>query len=155
MYAYSMAAAHENLPHLQLEQYMVSNVDSWGEGWPWVDAIENNCEPPVDGIFFPGRPLPTLLHYCQSYRVQHPTGMFGFGKRGAPENMFTCESPMFKEPPNDLDKSPVQRRKMVSLVVIGIVTDADDIHIYILNSTIRGTYMHKLTYLLTANYFCC
>ena len=27
MYAYSMAAAHENLPHLQLENWMVSNTD--------------------------------------------------------------------------------------------------------------------------------
>ncbi len=29
MYAYSMAAAHEKLPHLQLWNYMVSNVDRW------------------------------------------------------------------------------------------------------------------------------
>jgi hypothetical protein len=46
MYAYSMAAAHDNLPHLQVENYMVSNVDSGGEGWPLVDVLEDACVPP-------------------------------------------------------------------------------------------------------------
>jgi hypothetical protein len=46
MYAYSMAAAHEKLPHFQVYQHMVSNVDAGGEGWDWVDMLENACEPP-------------------------------------------------------------------------------------------------------------
>lgn len=50
MYAYSMAAAHDNLPHLQLENYMVSNTESSGEGWPLVDALEDACVPPDEGI---------------------------------------------------------------------------------------------------------
>ena len=49
MYAYSMAAAHDNLPHLQLENYMVSNTESSGEGWPLVDALEDACVPPDEG----------------------------------------------------------------------------------------------------------
>ena len=49
MYAYSMAAAHDNLPHLQLENYMVSNTDSPGEGWPLVDALDDACVPPDEG----------------------------------------------------------------------------------------------------------
>ena len=31
MYAYSMAAAHENLPHVQFEHFMISNTDSPGD----------------------------------------------------------------------------------------------------------------------------
>lgn len=49
MYAYSMAAAHDNLPHLQLENYMVSNTESSGEGWPLVDALEDACVSPDEG----------------------------------------------------------------------------------------------------------
>lgn len=49
MYAYSMAAAHERLPHFQLEQHMVSNIDAGDEGWPHIDALDKPCEPPVDG----------------------------------------------------------------------------------------------------------
>ena len=49
MYAYSMAAAHDNLPHLQVENYMVSNTESSGEGWPLVDALEDACVPPDEG----------------------------------------------------------------------------------------------------------
>jgi hypothetical protein len=100
MYAYSMAAAHENLPHLQMEHYMVSNTDSPGEGWPLIDRLNDACRPPVDGIYFSGTPLPTVVHYCQSFRA----GAFGFAKRQAPKNMFSCESPMFADLPNDLDK---------------------------------------------------
>ena len=46
MYAYSMAAAHENLPHLRMDQFMVSNTECGGEGWDWVDALDDPCEPP-------------------------------------------------------------------------------------------------------------
>lgn len=77
MYAYSMAAAHENLPHLQLENYMVSNIDAGAEGWPLVSQLDDACVPPVDGIYYPEVPLPNLVHYCQNYRA----GDIGFAKR--------------------------------------------------------------------------
>lgn len=77
MYAYSMAAAHEKLPHLQLESYMVSDTGGYGEGWPHIDRLKDVCVPPVHGIYYPGEPLPNLVHYCQSYRV----GELGFYKR--------------------------------------------------------------------------
>jgi hypothetical protein len=104
MYAYSMAAAHEKLPHLQVYQHMVSNVDSGGEGWDWVDKLANACEPPnVEGIFQEGKPLPTVLHYCQGFKA----GMLAFFKRQVTKhNIFSCESPMFMEPANDLDREP-------------------------------------------------
>jgi hypothetical protein len=48
MYAYSMAAAHERLPHLQLDNYMVSSSDAGGEGWPHVDSLDQVCVSPSD-----------------------------------------------------------------------------------------------------------
>lgn len=94
MYAYSMGAAHQKLPHVQLWNYMVSNVDSHDEGWKWIDALDEVCAAPINGVFYPEHPMPTVVHYCQSYRA----GEIGFMKRTAPRNMFSCESPMFKEP---------------------------------------------------------
>lgn len=41
MYAYSMAAAHEKLPHFQFEHFMVSNTDAGGEGWPLIDKLDD------------------------------------------------------------------------------------------------------------------
>ena len=89
MYAYSMAAAHEKLPHLQLENYMVSNTDSYGEGWIFVDQLKNACAPPVDGIFQPDELLPNLLHYCQNFRA----GNIGFAKRQV--HQFRKNKPLF------------------------------------------------------------
>jgi len=70
MYAYSMAAAHDNLPHLQLENYMVSNTDSPGEGWPLVDALEDACVPPDDGTPSYTHKLTYMLFVCQ-FNVIH------------------------------------------------------------------------------------
>jgi len=100
MYAYSMAAAHEQLPHLQGEHFMVSNTEvDPGEGWPWVDRLEDACAPPnAQGIYFPGQPLPTVMHYCQFFRA----GELGFQKRRIPKKIFSCDHPMMAEPPADL-----------------------------------------------------
>jgi hypothetical protein len=46
MYAYSMAAAHEQLPHLQVDNYMVSSSDAGGEAWPHIDQLPEVCVPP-------------------------------------------------------------------------------------------------------------
>ena len=101
MYAYSIAAAHENLPHLQLPNYMISNIhmDKKEEGWPLIDAIQDVCALPEDGKFFPGAALPSVLHYCQTYRA----GDFGWAKR-RPQllDIFSCEAPLLLEPPSNL-----------------------------------------------------
>jgi hypothetical protein len=114
MYAYSMAAAHLNLPHQQMEHYMVSNTESGGEGWAHIDALEDSCIPPTINpaasvgsgqqyetfTYYPGKPLPNVIHYCQHFRV----GDFAFGKRVANKQMFSCDAPLFREPPPNLDK---------------------------------------------------
>lgn len=108
MYAYSMAAAHERLPHLQGEHYMVSNTEvDPGEGWPHVDAMPRGLnELPLgpNGGYYPGRKIPTVLHYCQFFRV----GDFGFQKRRVPKNIFSCEGDMMLELPEGLDSLDYQ-----------------------------------------------
>ena len=55
MYAYSMAAAHTELPHFTLMNLMVSNVHAGDEGWKYIDSLGDDvCVPPVDGVFYPG-----------------------------------------------------------------------------------------------------
>ncbi len=103
MYAYSMAAAHESLPHLQMEHYMVSNIEAGGEGWPLIDSLDesNVCIPPDEhGIFLPELPLPVLIHYCQHFSVKGVV----FGKRRTSNNIFSCESPLFVELPQEYAK---------------------------------------------------
>jgi hypothetical protein len=100
MYAYSMAAAHAELPHTQIENYMVSNTNAGGEGWAHVDVLDDTCAPPVDGIYQKGTNLPTVLHYCQNFRA----GEIGFAKRQVPKNIFNCDQPLLVEPPSNLGK---------------------------------------------------
>mmetsp|Transcript_1914 Transcript_1914/g.3925 ORF Transcript_1914/g.3925 Transcript_1914/m.3925 type:complete len:303 (+) Transcript_1914:3-911(+) len=109
MYAYSMAAAHEKLPHLQMDNYMVSNVDSGGEGWAHVDALPQVCEPPSAAGYYPGMPLPTVVHYCQGTKV----GDFSFQKRRVPQDIFTCAHPLFLEVPASLGQEVYQGKKVV------------------------------------------
>jgi hypothetical protein len=40
MYAYSIAAAHLELPHVSLDNYMTSNARAGGEAWPFIDEID-------------------------------------------------------------------------------------------------------------------
>lgn len=113
MFAYSMAGAHEELPHFTSNHYMVSNTGSTEEGWPWVDVLENDvCVPPVlsgkvepiTGIpewrYYPGKPMPTLLHFCQFFRA----GIVGFHKRRLLKEVVNCDFPLLLELPNDLAK---------------------------------------------------
>jgi hypothetical protein len=118
MYAYSMAAAHENLPHLQLENYMVSNTDAGGEGWPLVDKLQDACVPPENGIYYPGVPLPTVVHYCQSFRVDHVS----FYKRQFPPDIFSCkvDKPLLVEPSTEFgkDRSNLNQRVRIILFIM-------------------------------------
>lgn len=95
-----MAAAHEQLPHLQVHHHMVSSVSAIGEGWKHIDALDITqvCAPPVDGVFFPDKPMPTLMHYCQTYKA----GVLGFTKRRLRKNMFTCENDLFLDPTEEV-----------------------------------------------------
>jgi hypothetical protein len=51
MYAYSMAAAHEQLPHLQVDNYMVSSSDAGGEAWPIGWKTKTGADKPLAELF--------------------------------------------------------------------------------------------------------
>lgn len=77
---------------------MVSNVESGGEGWPWVDDLPQVCIPSVDNVYYPDRNVPTVAHFCQTYRV----GEFIFTKRRVPKNIFDCDHPLLQEVPSSV-----------------------------------------------------
>lgn len=101
MYAYSIAAAHEELPHLQMSNLMVSDIEASNddEGWQLIDTLTDACTLPVNGIFFPNEALPTVVHFCQTYR----SGKMGWAKR-RPQllDIFSCENGLLLEPTPDL-----------------------------------------------------
>ncbi len=107
MYAYSMAAAHTDLPHFTLHNLMVSNVHAEDEGWPWIDQLGDNvCAKPIDGVLYPTNVMPSVLHYCQFYRA----GEMGFQKRRIKKELFSCDQPMMLELPADLGKVNYKNR---------------------------------------------
>lgn len=109
MYAYSMAAAAEELPHLSVYHHMVSSISGGGEGWPHIDKLEAVCIPSVNGYFYPGKPLPTVQHYCQHYEADG----YAFGKHSIKHNIFSCDSNRsFPLPPRNTKHSfnePIDR----------------------------------------------
>ena len=86
-------------PLFTMMSFMVSNTHVNDEGWRWVDNLDNRvCEPPVDGVFYPGFILPSVLHFCQFFRA----GEFGFQKRRIKKNLFDCDQPLMAALPRDL-----------------------------------------------------
>ena len=107
MYAFSMAAAHEQLPHTLMRHLMVSNpIINKEEYWPYIDTLGDDivaASAPIhtlaDGLnyntFYPTLPMPVLIHFCGLYHI----GEYGFEKRRVPEGLFTCEGPLFVDLP--------------------------------------------------------
>lgn len=107
MYAYSMAAASEDLPHVSVVNFMVSDIDSESEGWSEIDNLkDDSCSTDTGDLFFPELDLPSVLHYCQFYRI----GDFGFHKRRFRKAIFNCEYPLFQEIPSDISKLTYKNR---------------------------------------------
>ena len=77
-------------------------------GWPWIDALGDEvCVPPSeDGVFFPGKPLPIFLHYCQFFRAAE----IGFQKRRVRKGLFECAQPMMMKLPRNLGKTTYKNR---------------------------------------------
>ena len=106
MYAYSMAAAHERLPHAIMYHYMVSNADGGGEGWDFVDDLSDVCEAPSAPAtavgaadkdipverFYADAPMPVLFHYCQHFKI---TEQLSFYKGAHRSTIMTCKREPF------------------------------------------------------------
>ena len=99
MYAFCIAAAHLNLPHQIVKSLMVSDIYSGdgAEGWKLIDEIDNEniCSANV----MVDHTLPSVLHYCQSYRLGEENV---FAKRKIPVDIFSCEAPLLEMPPPDV-----------------------------------------------------
>ena len=87
---------------------MISSAGVGGEGWKYIKEIpssSSSSEEPTICSFASNhpnhsmiQPLPTLIHYCQRYVVDGHV----WGKRLIPHGIFTCDHPLFIEPPDDL-----------------------------------------------------
>jgi hypothetical protein len=98
MHAYSVAAAHLELPHQLAEGFMVSDVSGIpgavaGEGFAFLDNTTkaDACVPNK----IPMNQMPLVLHYCQRYSL----GRWFFSKYKLREDFFTCSAPLLREPP--------------------------------------------------------
>eukprot|EP01065_Artemidia_motanka_P010763 TRINITY_DN15762_c0_g1_i1.p1 TRINITY_DN15762_c0_g1~~TRINITY_DN15762_c0_g1_i1.p1 ORF type:complete len:507 (+),score=167.50 TRINITY_DN15762_c0_g1_i1:62-1522(+) len=119
MWAYSMAAAHLDVPHQRYDHFMVSNTRADGEGWQWVDELKTmSCRDP--GPFLAtARRLPTVLHAASHAKVgyppipadrhgydieEHPLGgdLWNFHKGHVPAEFLDCDQPLLVRPPDDL-----------------------------------------------------
>jgi hypothetical protein len=92
MFAYSLAAAHLNLPHRVAKGFMVSEPVTPFEGWQVIDTIEPKQRICTD---FPHNNLPHVLHYCQRYLL----GKWMMLKSTFPRDFLSCHSPLLMEPP--------------------------------------------------------
>jgi hypothetical protein len=96
MFAYSLAAAHTQLPHQVAAGFMISDVGvgAQAEGWGYIDSLPKNK---VCGAHRP-EDLPHVIHFCQRYGL----GDYFFGKRRLPKDFLSCESPLLAEAPADI-----------------------------------------------------
>lgn len=99
MYAYSLAAAHVELPHQMVRTLMMSDTGNQREGWSLIDDLSTKeaCEFGLN-IRNADRALPGVMHYCQRYMI----GKHFFGKRRLPKDFLTCEKSLLFEPPPDV-----------------------------------------------------
>ncbi|KAL3940128.1 MAG: hypothetical protein SGBAC_005267 [Bacillariaceae sp.] len=105
MYGYSMAVAHLGLKHQLAKGFMISDVNILGgEGWEFMketfpkdeDLVAHACDMPR----YSQNSLPQVLHFCQRYGI----GEFFISKYKVPRRTFTCEFPLYEEPPIDIAK---------------------------------------------------
>mmetsp|Transcript_24800 Transcript_24800/g.36949 ORF Transcript_24800/g.36949 Transcript_24800/m.36949 type:complete len:535 (-) Transcript_24800:985-2589(-) len=102
MFAFSIAAAHVKLPHTIVDSLMISNPGG-REGDAFIHNIPDGevCETAYHLNEYDG-PLPNVIHFCQRYII----GDWLFAKhRPHLKEFFSCDSPLLKDPPMDLEKT--------------------------------------------------
>ena len=113
MYAYDLAASSSGVAHVQLEHFMVSSVETGGEAWDYIDALDSmSCRSPS---FPDGSLRPSLIHFCQHYVAcadgsspgpDNECGhaeVWNFHKGHVPPKLFgECNESLLVEPPDDL-----------------------------------------------------
>lgn len=104
MWAYIMGAANLGMPHTKLEQYMVSAVDAYGEGWKFVDDWgQMSCHNPKKPA---GKRSPNFLHFAHNYHTDDSDGRRWMWHKGhMPSNILECDMPILKQPPDNFYNS--------------------------------------------------
>lgn len=114
MFAYCIAVAHLQLPHVIIDSLMITTAGIGGEGWNYITSIPTNEVCIVASNYNNNNnnkyysssqhyeqyyTLPNAIHYCQSYTVDK----YMFSKRRVPHDIFTtCDHPLLVQPPMDL-----------------------------------------------------
>eukprot|EP00935_MAST-01C_sp_MAST-1C-sp1_P002169 g2169.t1 len=126
MYAYTMAAAHQDIKHVSLTNYMVSSPGDGGErAWKYVDDAKSiSCHDPK---FPAGSPRPTFLHAAHHFKacsggdwprdapgsstcdMSKGSELWSLHKGHVPAVILRCEEPLMVQPPDDLIN--VQRKQ--------------------------------------------
>eukprot|EP00546_Thalassionema_frauenfeldii_P016667 CAMPEP_0178905406 /NCGR_PEP_ID=MMETSP0786-20121207/6260_1 /TAXON_ID=186022 /ORGANISM="Thalassionema frauenfeldii, Strain CCMP 1798" /LENGTH=237 /DNA_ID=CAMNT_0020577015 /DNA_START=620 /DNA_END=1330 /DNA_ORIENTATION=- len=90
MHAYSVAAAHLEMPHQLTKAFMISDIAA--DRFRFLDDVSRAeaCNANI-----PASELPFVLHYCQRYAI----GRWFFSKYKLHENVFDCEAELLREPP--------------------------------------------------------
>jgi len=101
MYGWSLGAAHVGLPHVLSESFMISATQiSEGEGWPLIDALDDDDVCLYSTTKENEDKLPYTMHYCQNYWL----GKWFIGKYRLDSNFLSCDAPLLMEPPHDIGK---------------------------------------------------
>jgi len=114
MYAFSIAAAHLELPHRLMKSMMMSDSNVEAEGWKMFEdevGAEEMCRfgkgiakdgseggMVVEEVGGKKLSVANVIHHCQRYML----GKWFFGKRRVPKDFFSCEKPLLLTPPDDL-----------------------------------------------------
>jgi peptidyl serine alpha-galactosyltransferase len=107
MFAYSLAAAHLNMPHRVAQSFMVSDVKTTAEAWKLVHAMgrDNLCrETTTQSPEHHHHHHPHVLHYCHNYNL----GEWFIGKYRLRNDFISCDAPLLEEPPPDLPQYDYQ-----------------------------------------------
>ena len=99
MHAYSIAAAHLQLPHQLAKGFMLSDVTAHHqEAFGFLDNVTRQDACGGANINIPVDKLPLVMHYCQRYAL----GRWFFSKYKLREDFFDCDTPLLREPPTNV-----------------------------------------------------
>lgn len=101
MWAYCIAAAHLQLEHQILDQYMISCTSQHepGEAFPWLNQFTDfSCHNPT----IPDeKKTPNFIHMASNFKA--PESQFWmFHKGHVPGKILDCDTPLIIQPPDDL-----------------------------------------------------
>lgn len=129
MYSYSLAVAHLGLKHQLAKGFMISDTGLiHQEGWDFLAAPFGNDHDKMlreacNMSVYDQKSLPQVLHFCQRYGA----GEFFLTKYKVPRRTFTCEFPMYVEPPIDVATAEYIHMGDFSIKTFNVKSSSDNI----------------------------